>query len=171
MSSSVLPQRTSSAFLEISNWGIRLLDHERQVIKAIAMSLIHSWSPASKSIVFVCTNSNMELYSIELSTTQCDAILKCLQQIVKQVLTSRKERALSETEVIDLLSAMRAAKTGSKSQLDVLKTRVSGAVPDVGQGLPRHVVLLGHLRQNGGHALSPEPPRGSEQVLTDLGSL
>ena len=90
------------------------------------MSLIHSWSPASKSILFVCTNSNMELYSIELSTTQCDAILKCLQQIVKQVLTSRKERALSETEVIDLLSAMRAAKTGSKSQLDVLKTRVSG---------------------------------------------
>ena len=39
-------QRTDKALLEISKFGIRILDRaDNQVIKAIAMSLIHSLSP------------------------------------------------------------------------------------------------------------------------------
>lgn len=89
------------------------------------MSLIHSWSPEPKSIIFICTNGNLDLYSIELGTTQCEEILSCLQNIVSQVLRNRKERALNETEVIDLLSTLNK-QIGTKSQLSVLKSRVEG---------------------------------------------
>lgn len=100
-------QRTDKALLEISKFGIRILDRaDNQVIKAIAMSLIHSWSPEPRSIVFVCTNGSMELYSIDLGTTQCNEILSCLQNIVSEVLRTRKERALNETEVCSLLSSL-----------------------------------------------------------------
>ncbi|UPQ98230.1 DUF4476 domain-containing protein [Chloropicon primus] len=121
-------KRTDKALLEISKFGIRILDRsDNQVIKAIAMSLIHSWSPEARSIVFVCTNGNMDLYSIELSTTQCEEILSCLQQIVSQVLSTRKEQALNETEVIDLLSSLNKQNGSSDmSQLEVLKSQVEG---------------------------------------------
>lgn len=119
-------QRTDKALLEISKFGIRILDRaDNQVIKAIAMSLIHSWSPEPRSIVFVCTNGSMELYSIDLGTTQCNEILSCLQNIVSEVLRTRKERALNETEVCSLLSSLNR-QCGTESQLEVLKSRVEG---------------------------------------------
>ena len=125
---SELAKRTSSAFLEISNFGIRLLNREdKQVIKAIPMSLIHSWSPEAKSIVFVCTSSNMDLYPIELATTQTEEILKTLHGIVSEVLLGRKENALNEEEVIGLLTSLNN-KVGlqKESQLDILKGLLDG---------------------------------------------
>ena len=51
-------------------------------------------------------------------------ILQSLQKIVTEVLNGRKERALNEGEVIDLLSNLN--KGGARSQLEVLRSRVEG---------------------------------------------
>ena len=51
-------------------------------------------------------------------------ILQTLQKIVTEVLNGRKESALNEGEVIDLLSNLN--KGGARTQLEVLRSRVEG---------------------------------------------